>query len=785
MVPDDPATAAVPGRTGPSRSDVAQSEPLELLARNDKWQLGAGDAVAFAPPFPLWLDMPGFWDDGSIYHYPFGPLFTVAILAADGHVIPLKLVSRRWTPADLTCEYRLSGGLIATETRTVQPGGVFASEWRVHAPRPVSLHVVAWTAQPVTDVELSSIAWNGALAFTRIVRDDSGTEFKAAAELTCVGEATSWAASLSDPTPARPEWRLTPFAEQWTAGRLTNDVRLGRSEPGGVLYAAVHRVVEASAGDAMQTFAIRVSAADSALRALAGAARHDGAGTLSRVAGGVASTRRPTVAPGTPSLAAASRRRWYDVFDAAPQFSCTDPYFETCYWYRWYGLALHGLAPGTGNFQHATLCEGVDTARRPAATAVPCHVRELRWVNPELCRSLIRTFFAHQREDGSLPRHIYVDRVDPIDSDDADWGGAFDALNAVAPDAAFTAEMYFRLARYADWLIRARDPESSGLFDAGVSSGLAGRDGRYPALGLDTAPPPARDRSRGATPEPSVKSVETTVYAYKLLRVLESFAAQSGQRAESARWGGAADRTRRAVRERMWSIELGTFCDVDPRTGKAVGGRTDRGFLPFVTDLASEDHRHGLERTLLDPEKFWTAFPVPSLGADDPRFDPTGASDGARRGRASNGRVWPMTNSVVVEALTTGDRGGVPRFRNAAAHLLRRSIRMMFFDGDVARPNAFEHYNPITGTPSLFRGRDDHQHTWTNDLFIRYVAGLRLISGGVVVDPLPLALDRVRLGGAAVAGHRVDVSIDGARYAVTLDGTTHHGSIDAPTELRW
>ena len=592
----------------------------------------------------------------------------------------------------------------------------------------------------------------------------------------------SWAASLSDATPIRPDWRLTPFAAQWAGGCLTNDVRLGRSEPGSVLYAAVHRSLDVAAGDSTQTFAIRVSGADPALRALASTERTDGVATTSQGARGKPD-RRPSIPPGTPYLAASSRRRWYDVFDGVPRFRCTDPYFEACYWYRWYGLTLHGIAPGTGNFQHATICEGVADGRRPSATAVPCHVRELRWVNPELCRSLIRTFFAHQRQDGSLPRHIWVDRVDTHDSDDADWGGAFDALNAAAPDATFAAEMYFRLARYADWLIRSRDPDSTGLFDMGPS-GVA-VVAKYPPIGPDAAPLPPRDRSRGAVPEQPVKSVEVTVYAYTLLRVLERFAAQSGQRAESARWGGAADRTRRAVRERMWSVELATFCDVDPRTGRNVGGGTDHGFLPFLTDLASNDHRRGLERTLLAPEKFWTPFPVPSLAADDPRFDATGVSDGARRGRATNGRVWPMTNSVVVDALTLGDRAKVPRFRDAAAHLLRRFVRMMFFDGDVARPNAFEHYNPLTGVPALFRGRDDHQHAWVNDLIIRYVAGLRLQPGGIVIDPLPLGLDRVQLDGVNVAGHRLDVGVDGDRYAVTLDGTTHHGTLGTPTELSW
>ena len=50
----------------------------------------------------------------------------------------MRAVARRWTPAELTVDYRLANGMMASEVRTVQPGGVFASEWLVqglrHAP---------------------------------------------------------------------------------------------------------------------------------------------------------------------------------------------------------------------------------------------------------------------------------------------------------------------------------------------------------------------------------------------------------------------------------------------------------------------------------------------------------------------------------------------------------------------------------------------------------------------------------------------------------------------------
>ena len=65
---------------------------------------------------------------------------------------------------------------------------------------------------------------------------------------------------------------------------------------------------------------------------------------------------------------------------------------------------------------------------------------------------------------------------------------------------------------------------------------------------------------------------------------------------------------------------------------------------------------------------------------------------------------------------------------------------MMFFDGDPARPNCFEHYHPYSGLPSLYRGVDDYMHSWVNDLIIRYVCGVRPEGDRIVVDPFPFGL---------------------------------------------
>jgi hypothetical protein len=126
-----------------------------------------------------------------------------------------------------------------------------------------------------------------------------------------------------------------------------------------------------------------------------------------------------------------------------------------------------------------------------------------------------------------------------------------------------------------------------------------------------------------------------------------------------------------------------------------------------------------------------------------------------------------MTNSHVIEALLRWATPDRPLVRETAAHLLQRFVRMMFHDGDVARPNCFEHYNPETGSACQYRGIDDYQHSWVLDLILRGAAGLRITRESIVVDPLPLGLDSFEVRGVRVDGRDVSVRLADGYLTVT------------------
>ncbi len=735
-------------------------DPLALLARPDKWQLGAGEGTIFAPPFPVWLDAPGFWDEATIHQYAFAPLYSVAFLDVDGREIALQTIARSWTPAALTVTY-VAEGLQATETRTVQPGGVFVSEWRIRCAVPRTLHLIAFTAQDTRDVELGSLAWDGSLTFVRTLRDRRDVPFRVVAALTCLGGATSWASSLSERSAVQPRWRFTPFVEQWTRDGLPRQVRHDGLTPDGLLYAAVHRALAITTGEGTAAFAMRLGGADDGMRA-----------TPPRAA---ATPGSSFYAP--PTLGAASRRRWREMLGHAPGFRCSDPYLENYWWYRWYGLWLTAVAPGQGHHKWPSMCEGVGFFHQPISYSAQCHARELRWLDdPERARGVLRTFFHHQKPDGSLHGRIYANHLDGTDFYHANWGSALLALDATWPDDAFVAELLPMLSRYANWLVRTRDHDASGMFDV-IDQYETGQEymSRYQAVDANADAYAWENRLR-------LKGIDVTVYAYELFRALEHLCGRLGDDAACTRWRSFADRTRTAVRTHMWDPDGGMFSDVNPATGERTNVRAAVCFYPYFTDLVDDEHVDGMIASLLDPQQFWTPFPAPSSSLQDPLFSATAEWKGKRHVCPWNGRVWPMTNSHLVEALALQSERR-PELRAYTAHFVHRFIRMMCFDADPRRPNSFEHYNPFTAAPSVYRGIDDYQHSWVNDLIVQYVMGVRPHDGGIRIDPFPFGIEVAEMTNIRVRGRRIDVRIVGDRYTVTCDGETDSERLGTALEI--
>ena len=147
-----------------------------------------------------------------------------------------------------------------------------------------------------------------------------------------------------------------------------------------------------------------------------------------------------------------------------------------------------------------------------------------------------------------------------------------------------------------------------------------------------------------------------------------------------------------------------------------------------------------------------------------------------------NGRVWPAVNSCVMDALGAA-AAHAPALREDAALLLHRFVRMMFHSGDLGKPNGFEHYNPLTGQASVYRGLDDVQRSWVADHIVSYVMGIRPHAAGITVDPFPFGLDRAEITGVRARGRTIDVRVEGEHVRISVDGVAHSAVLGQPFEV--
>jgi len=745
---------------------LPQFDLLPSLTRPDKWYLGGGNKVVWTPTFPLWLETLGFWDKASFYNFDFEPVFTLTLLDERGREIVTRFEGRDWNPSRLIQKYSTSvPGLTLIEKKCVLPEDVLASELTAKNDtcELLRLHAVLWTCHETLSPEGELLIEDprcddGRITFARRIKGRPRAPYTVHCALGVNTKVHSFAINLSQKTANHPRWAYTPFCDQFTESGLKSQAKFSGIDLDGLVYLALHTLRDIPPG----TEAKLLCAA--ALEASPEEAEEHLASALSIA-----------------DLEAESQRHWQGFFSSIPSFQCSNPFIEKYYWYRWYGLRLFTIRGGADNYRYPAVCEGPTYFRVPITYSAQCHMLECRWMKaPSVAQGSLLNFAAHQLENGAFVGHLLPHFLETQSFYHANWGWATLELDKVHPDEDFLRKAYESLSKYAAYFDRERDKEQSGLYDV-INHYETGQEymSRYLAVN-ERADVVHWGRNF------QLKGVDATVYLYELKRALAIIANRLGMAEEGEKWRVSSEKTRRAVLEWMWDPDTEMFFDVDPRTMKRTGIKAAVCFYPYLTDMVDERHLPGLKKHLFNPAEFWTPYPIPATSVDDPLFDPDALWKGKRHNCPWNGRVWPMTNSHVAEAMARCAR----RFNDADlkrrfVEFLTKFLRMMFFDSDVNRPNCFEHYHPFNGRPSVYRGIDDYQHSWVVDLIIKYVAGLLPEEGGrVVIDPFPFGLERATIDEVLLRGRRLKVEITGENFAVWVDGRgTRQSKIGRPVVI--
>jgi len=722
-------------------------EVFELLERADKWYLGGGRVLQWAPKFPKYLDVPGFWDEATYYHLGVGPMFTVTILGENGHALETRVMSRRWRVSHLLLTYELGESLTMVERRSLSPEDVLVSELEIksNGRGQRQLDIVVWTAQPTrrdapdTDFVTAIRSRRDAMVIARQLNDEKGKPVLSYCQaLGSIRDPDSTAVNLSqDDVSLPPRWELTPFYEKFGERGLPREhVTQGgaaQSLAGWTACVAMHYRLIVPSGTVR-----KFSVGSAVARA------------------GTEAARNLTQSLSVHSPADRARRTWRHFFQKVPYFRCSDPYIERAYWYRWYGMGLNTVHPSDFGVKHTCVFEGIGPGwfRHAISYSAHAHMRELRWCHDKsVAQGSLLNFVGAQRSSGELPAGLGVE-FGPAGRKGiyhANWGRAVRELFAVHADKAFLRNVYQPLVKYARYFTRNRDKEKSGLFDV-TNQGETGQEYSSRYLFVDQAADTWKDFR--------LKGVDATVYMYELFRTLAWMAGLLDRRRDVAKWRKLADQTRDAMRRKMFDVKAAMFVDVHPRTGKRSPVKAAVGFYPFATDLVDEEHLSAIRENLLNPKVFWTEFPVPTVSLDDAHFSASGEWKRVRMACPWNGRSWLMTSSHVVEALAEAAIRLDGSLRLQASEMLRNLLRMTFVDRDPGRPTSFEYYNSRTGHAPFFRGVDDYMHAYIVDLILRYVAGIRPDPDGTLtVDPFPFGLKRLSVNNIKIRGKEVSLDM--------------------------
>ncbi|MCB1217250.1 hypothetical protein KDL44_07645 [bacterium] len=753
----------------------------ELLARTDKWYLGNGGMLLYAPPFPQHLHVPGFWDECHWGDTAVPALLCVSVVleentAAGGrvlHELQPRLLDWQWTPAAIRARHALGlstgpadwreSDIELEERRSIGPDSRLHCDIRLRGQAAAGqrLHVIAWTMRerPRDNEQLllsdfwaadGSLSWRQSFASRAHGRGDEPLQLRIA--LHADRQPDSLQVTPSHGARVLPELRYTPLWDSLSADGQLNGKLEGRNLLGNVIHAGMHW----QAADNTEEFALELDIALSESQ------------PGSAVSGG----------PQDPDSA------WREFLSLVPHFECSDPMLTRYYWYRWYGLRLNAL-PAAANYVAPAVTEGLSYFRGVITYSLMCHMFEARWLrDPELARGCLDNHIAHQTRSGHFPAHIYARHVNKNGFYHTDVGRAVMLTRLHHPDDAYAAKIYDPLRRLLGFYQKDRDREGMDLFDI--------RDQYETGQEFTSRYFFADDKadSYGWDHKLRLKGVDVSSYVYSLSGELLELAWQQQKSGDIKELTELKAHIHAAVNAYMWDEKRGWYMDYSAQKKQRSHFLAAVGCYPALFGLAGRERALRIGERLTDPAGFWTDWPLATVPQDDPYFSADPAWRGERANCPWNGRVWPMVNSHVCEVLERLAELDGDVYRPQLASFLRRYIEMMHFENgdaagagkDLTRPNCFEHYHPHNGSACEYRGVDDYMHSWVADLLLRYVAGVRVqeqrdnavVKRSILFDPFPFGLESFFLSNCLVAGRELEVQWNRDRDGNSLPGYRIH-----------
>jgi hypothetical protein len=357
----------------------------------------------------------------------------------------------------------------------------------------------------------------------------------------------------------------------------------------------------------------------------------------------------------------AAEERWHAWFAAAP--AVLEPY-RAQYTYAWWVMGNNSLAP-FGLFKRESIAPSKAHYVGAWQWDNYFHALALRYTDPVLARDQIEFMLDHQQPDGMIPDAIYDEGaitaleipVAAAVTKPPIIGWAAMHVYRQTGDRTLIQNIYEPVVRWNSWWFGLNDDDADGIVQY-----------THPfSSGLDDSP-----LWDAGVP---VEATDLNTYLYMQMESLAQMAEILGRSREVPIWRNRAQALARRMIDHFYDQRAGLFWSQWHH--QPIRILTPFSLYPLWTGQMPPQVVERLTAHLLDPRQFWTTHPIPTVAANDPKYNPN---------QMWRGPVWININYIFVEALQRVGNQALAR------DLAERTLRLVMSQNDI-----YEYYHPTTG----------------------------------------------------------------------------------------
>jgi neutral trehalase len=158
-----------------------------------------------------------------------------------------------------------------------------------------------------------------------------------------------------------------------------------------------------------------------------------------------------------------------------------------------------------------------------------------------------------------------------------------------------------------------------------------------------------------------LESIDFSCFMAMETKLMSTLAAEIGVKEDIEYWSEIHEKIKIAINDLLWDEDDGFYYDFERTRDELQKVKAISSFLPLYAGVCDERQAKRLVEHLMDPDSFYTEYPIPTISKEDPTF----GSDMWR------GPIWVNYNYLIIHGLL--EYG----FDDLAKDISKKTLNMM------------------------------------------------------------------------------------------------------------